>query len=442
MQHTKYSTEQILSNLKIKALNAMQLASVEANKKHADVILLSATGSGKTLAFLLPVLQLLHAANKQTQAIIIVPSRELAQQIETVFKSMQTGFKITCCYGGHKRETEENNLVQAPALLVGTPGRIADHIRRGNITLNSIETLVLDEFDKSLELGFTEEISFIVGSLPSIKKRILISATESVEIPSFIGLNDPAKINFLSDEELSEEKLAIKTVFSDEKDKIETLFRLICMLGGRSMIVFCNHRESVERVSKLLSDKGIYNEFYHGAMEQQERDSALCKFRNGTTNVLVTTDLASRGLDIPNIRYIIHYHLPHTEEIFTHRNGRTARVEASGTVILILSDEEKLPGYITGAVEQLQLPDELVLPAKPIWTTLFIAAGKKDKVNKIDIVGFLSNKGQLKKEDIGLIEVKDFFSFVAIKKIKVGGVLQLIKNEKIKNKKVKIDVAK
>jgi len=442
MQETKYSTEQVLKSLKIKALNEMQLASLEANEQHKDVILLSATGSGKTLAFLLPVLQLLNEDNKQTQAMIIVPSRELAQQIEHVFKDMQTGFKITCCYGGHKRETEENNLVQPPALLVGTPGRIADHIRRGNITLNSIETLVMDEFDKSLELGFKEEISFIISSLPSIKKRILTSATESLEVPSFAGLKDAKKINFLSDEMVSEEKLAIKTVFSDEKDKIETLFRLICKLGGRSMIVFCNHRESVERVSQLLTDKGIYNEFYHGAMEQQERDSALCKFRNGTTHVLVTTDLASRGLDIPNIRYIIHYHLPHTEEIFTHRNGRTARVEASGTVILILSEEEKLPEYISGPVEELQLPDELVLPDKPIWTTLFIAAGKKDKVNKIDIVGFLSNKGQLKKEDIGLIEVKDFFSFVAIKKIKVGGVLQLIKNEKIKNKKVKIDVAK
>ena len=442
MQETKYSTEQILKSLKIKALNEMQLASLEANEKHSDIILLSATGSGKTLAFLLPVLQLLNEDNKQTQAMIIVPSRELAQQIEHVFKDMQTGFKITCCYGGHKRETEENNLVQPPALLVGTPGRIADHIRRGNITVNSIETLVMDEFDKSLELGFKEEISFILSSLPSLKKRILTSATESLEVPSFAGLKDAIKINFLSDEVVSEEKLAIKTVFSDEKDKIETLFRLICKLGGRSMIVFCNHRESVERVSQLLTDKGIYNEFYHGAMEQQERDSALCKFRNGTTNVLVTTDLASRGLDIPNIRYIIHYHLPHTEEIFTHRNGRTARVEASGTVILILSEEEKLPEYVTGPVEQLQLPQELVLPDKPIWTTLFIAAGKKDKVNKIDIVGFLSIKGQLKKEDIGLIEVKDFFSFVAIKKIKVGAVLQLIKNEKIKNKKVKIDVAK
>ena len=442
MQQKKYSTEQVLANLKIDALNEMQLASIKTNQQHNDVILLSATGSGKTLAFLLPILQLLNEDNKQTQAMIIVPSRELAQQIDDVFKSMQTGFKITCCYGGHKRETEENNLVQPPALLVGTPGRIADHIRRGNITLDSIETLVLDEFDKSLELGFKEEISFIIGSLPSIKKRILTSATASLEIPSFIGLQDPAKINFLTDEALSIEKLAIKTVFSDEKDKIETLLRLICMLGGRSMIVFCNHRESVERTSQLLTDKGIYNEFYHGAMEQQERDSALCKFRNGSTNVLVTTDLASRGLDIPNIRYIIHYHLPHTEEIFTHRNGRTARMDASGTVILILSEEEKLPAYIDGPVEKLELPEALILPEKPKWTTLFIAAGKKDKVNKIDIVGFLSNKGQLKKEDIGLIDVKDFFSFVAIKKIKVSGVLQLIKNEKIKNKKVRIDVAK
>jgi superfamily II DNA/RNA helicase len=199
----------------------------------------------------------------------------------------------------------------------------------------------------------------------------------------------------------------------------------------------------VERVSELLAQKGITNGFYHGAMEQQERDSALCKFRNGTNNVLITTDLASRGLDIPNIRYIIHYHLPHTEDIFTHRNGRTARMDASGTAILILSEEEKLPAYMDEKeVEQMQLPESSPLPEKPKWSTLFIAAGKKDKVNKVDIVGFLSNKGQLKKEDIGLIEVKDFFSFVAVRKVKVGAVLQLIKQEKIKNKKVKIDLAK
>ena len=442
MQQKNYSISQILSNLKIDSLNEMQKASIEANEKHSDVILLSATGTGKTIAFLLPILSLIDEASLLTQAMIIVPSRELALQIEQVVRSMGTGFKVTCCYGGHKRETEENNLIQPPALIVGTPGRIADHIRRGNITVDSIQTLVMDEFDKLLELGFQDEISFIISSLPNVQKRMLTSATPGLQIPDFVGLKEPVKINFLSEEDIANSNTAIQTVLSDDKDKLETLFRLLCMLNSHSVIVFCNHRESVERTSDLLFEKGIYNQFYHGAMEQQERDSALCKFRNGSTNILVTTDLASRGLDIPNIRYIIHYHLPHTEDIFVHRNGRTGRMDASGTAVLILGPEEKLPSYITQKVEQLQLPETIEIPDKPKWTTLFIAAGKKDKVNKIDIVGFLSNRGQLKKEDIGLIEVKDFFSFVAIRKNKVGPALQLIKNEKIKNKKVKIEVAK
>ena len=206
--------------------------------------------------------------------------------------------------------------------------------------------------------------------------------------------------------------------------------------------MFCNHRESVERVCKMLKEKGIANDFYHGAMEQHERDSALSKFRNGSNDILITTDLASRGLDIPNIRYIIHYHLPATEDIYTHRNGRTARMEASGTIVIMLSPEESLPNYVTEVTEEIVIPAEVSLPEKTKWSTLFISAGKKDKVNKIDIVGFFTNVGQLKKEEIGLIEVKDFFSFVAVRKSKVGGLLQLIKNEKIKNKKVKIDLAK
>ncbi|MEP7229768.1 MAG: DEAD/DEAH box helicase [Ginsengibacter sp.] len=440
MKNKNYDIKNILSRLQFDELNEMQLASLDANEKSADVILLSATGSGKTLAFLLPIVQWLDPGNKNTQGLIVVPSRELAIQIEQVFRSMGTGYKVTSCYGGHKRETEENNLVQPPALIIGTPGRLSDHIRRGNITVDAINFLVLDEFDKSLELGFLEEMSFIVDSLKHLKKRMLTSATDAVDIPAFIGLQNPEKLNFLTDEET--EGLAIKTVYSADKDKSETLFKLICFLGNRSSIIFCNHREAVERTSALLSQKGINNEFYHGGMEQQERDSALVKFKNGTTNVLVTTDLASRGLDIPNIRYIIHYHLPHTEDAFTHRNGRTARMDASGTAILILHEDEQLPGYIQGDVEQIILPENDIIPEKPKWSTLFIAAGKKDKVNKVDIVGFLSHKAELKKEDIGLIEVKDFFSFVAVRKTKMGHALQLIKNEKIKNKKVKIEIAK
>jgi len=441
MQNESYSIDTILEQLDIAALNEMQLAAMAAAENENDLILLSATGSGKTLAFLLPVLKTLDSNNKKTQALIIVPSRELAQQIEKVFKSMRTGLKITSCYGGHLRETEENNLVQPPAILVGTPGRLGDHIRRGNITTDSIETLILDEFDKSLEMGFEEEMSFVTGSLKNIKKRILTSATESVQIPAFLGLQQPVKLNFLREED-KPEMLAIKAVYSDDKDKLDTLFRLICKLGNQSAIVFLNHRESVQRTSESLKESGITNVYYHGALEQHERDAALSKFRNGTSNVLVTTDLAARGLDIPNIRYIIHYHLPLTEDAFIHRNGRTARMDASGTAVLIIGPEEKIPPYIKAEIETIELPATVEIPEKPKWSTLFIAAGKKDKVNKIDIVGFLSNKGQLKKEDIGLIEVKDFFSFVAIRKTKMGHTLTQIKDERIKGKKVKMEIAK
>lgn len=442
MKSTVPSTEDILGKLKIDALNDMQLATIEAVEKHDNTVLLSATGSGKTLAFLFPLLQMFDTSNKKTQALIITPSRELAQQIEKVFKQMGTSFKVTCCYGGHLRETEENNLIEPPALLVGTPGRLADHIRRGNITTADIRTLVLDEFDKSLEAGFHEEVEFIVQSLPSVKKRILTSATESVEIPGFVGLTDAVRLNFIAAAEAIPGKLEIYKVLSPVNDKIDTLFQLICFIGNRSIIVFCNHREAVERTSGLLKEKGITNVFYHGAMEQRDRDAALSKFRNGSVNVLVTTDLAARGLDIPNIRFIVHYHLPHTEDSYVHRNGRTARMDASGTVMLIVSPDEKIPAYINANTEVLTLPVEYTIPEKPKWVTLFIGAGKKDKVNKIDIVGFLSKKGDLKKDDIGLIEVKDFFSFVAVRKSKMSAALPLIQKEKIKNKKVKIEIAK
>jgi superfamily II DNA/RNA helicase len=283
-------------------------------------------------------------------------------------------------------------------------------------------------------------MSFIIGSLPTLQKRILTSATAATEIPGYVGLRKTQTLNFLSGEKV--ERLALMQVHSPDADKLDTLFRLLCWIGSRSAVVFCNHRDSVERVSDFLKEKSIVNVFYHGALEQPERDSALAKFRNGSSDVLVTTDLAARGLDVPNIRYIIHYHLPNTQEVFIHRNGRTARMEASGTAILILSPDETLPAYIDEQPAIIELPATAALPDKPKWTTLFISVGKKDKVNKVDFVGFFTNKGQLKKEDIGLIEVKDFHAFVAIRKSKVSHTLQLIKTERLKNKKVKIDVAK
>jgi ATP-independent RNA helicase DbpA len=440
MKKAAYDLKSILAALQFDALNPMQEATLAASREHTNLILLSATGSGKTVAFLLPVLEQLDPAKKSTQAMVIVPSRELALQIEQVFRKMSTGFKVTCCYGGHLRETEENNLKEAPALIIGTPGRLADHIRRGNIQVDTIESLVLDEFDKSLEFGFEAEMSFVVKSLPHVQRKMLVSATEALELPGFISMKKATTLNFLTGE--APAALEIQWVACPDADKLDTLLRLICHLGNRSTIIFCNFRDVVQQVSDSLKENGLVTVFYHGALEQPERDSAIAKFRNGTSNILVTTDLAARGLDIAHIRYIIHYHLPPTEEVFIHRNGRTARMDASGTAILMVGANETLPPFAGENPHQIQLPAQAIVPEKPKWSTLFFAAGKKDKINKVDIVGFLTQKGELKKEDIGLIEVKDFLSFVAVRKSKVSHTLQLIKQQKIKGKRIKIEVAK
>lgn len=431
-----------LERLNIRELNPMQKAALEATTQHDELMLLSNTGSGKTLAFLLSMLSHIDENSPHTQALIMVPSRELALQIDEVFRKLGTQLKVTLCYGGHKREIEEQNLVQAPVIIIGTAGRLADHIRRRNIETETIRTLILDEYDKSMELGFHEEMEFIISSLSALEKKILTSATASGTLPDFFKVNNPHQLNYIMEGgEASNAALEMLTLFSPEKDKINTLFNFLCYANNRPCIVFCNHRDAVERVAQLVADKGIRTTFYHGGMEQRERESELCMFKNSTSNVLVTTDLASRGLDIAGIRYIIHYHPPAGEEVFTHRNGRTARMNDFGTAILLITEEEKLPEFIDESIKPMDIPAINELPAKTQWNTLHISLGKKDKVNKIDIVGFLSQVAGLKKDDIGLIEVKDFYAFAAIRKNKVSETLRLIKDHRLKGKKVKIDVA-
>jgi len=427
-----------LESLNINVLNEMQHAALDAAKK-GDVILLSPTGSGKTLGFLLPLLNLLDLSIPTVQALILVPSRELALQIEQVFKTMGSGFKVNCCYGGHPVKIERNSLSQPPAVLIGTPGRIAHHLRQENFSTDTIYTLVLDEFDKSLEFGFQEDMSYIIRQLPVLKKRMLTSATKMDEIPGFTGLSNPIEVDFLKNK-VNAPDIKLKAVISPAADKLDTLFSLICRIGDKATLIFCNHRDAVDRISDLLWDMGLAHDIFHGGMEQEDRERALIKFRNGSHRLLITTDLASRGLDIPEIEYIVHYQLPHTKEAFLHRNGRTARMHAKGTSYLLLTEDEKLK-YLEQSFEIEALPEENVLPQPSPWVTLYIAAGKKDKINKVDIVGLLLQKGKLAKEDLGLIEVLDHSSYAAVKRNMIERTVQLIKTEKIKNKKVKIEIS-
>ena len=434
--------ENALRSLGIDSLNIMQEASVQAAKGKNDIILLSPTGTGKTLAFLLPLLQILKTEEKNIQALILVPSRELALQIDSVFKSLNTIWKTCCCYGGHPIAEEKKSILgNHPAVIIGTPGRIGDHLRKGNFQPETIHTLIIDEFDKSLEFGFQDEMAEIISQLPGVTKRMLLSATDIEELPEFTNLQSPVKLDFLQQGEQQESRLELLKLISPSKDKLETLYQLLCTLGNKSSIVFCNHRDAVDRVSKLLGEKGLYNETFHGGMEQPDREKALYKFRNGSCYVLVSTDLAARGLDIPEIEHIIHYHLPINEEAFTHRNGRTARWDATGTSFLILNEQENLPPYLGTDIHEYILPEKTPQPAKPLWTTLYIGKGKKDKVNKIDVVGFLYKKGNLSKEDIGRVDVKEHYAFVSIRRNKLKQLLNLIRGEKIKGMKTVIEEA-
>lgn len=440
MADNQSSIDKIIQQINITTLNEMQQNMLQTIKKHANVVLLSPTGSGKTLGFLLPLIDLLDKNESKVQVMILAPSRELALQIEQVFKSLSTGYKVSCCYGGHDMQIEKNNLLQAPAVLIGTPGRIIDHINRGHIDTKAIKTLVLDEYDKCLEFGFTEVISSIIKAMPKISRRILTSATPAVQIHDFIGLENPVRLNYLTAD--APENLKVRIVSTLVDNRLDTLFRLVCKIGNQPTLIFCNQRDTVDHVSNLLWEKNLPNNVFHGGLDQTLRERTLIKFRNGSHSILVTTDLASRGLDIPEIEHVIHFNLPENEKVFTHRNGRTARMNAAGTSYLLVNEKETIPSYLKEKPKYENLPEKAVIPAITEWVTLYISAGKKEKISKMDIAGLLMQKGKLEKDEVGLIDVLDHVSYVAVKRAKVEQLLQCVKNAPLKKRKVLIEIAR
>lgn len=429
----------IIKNLGFDAINPLQRAMVESNVTNR--VLLSATGSGKTVAFLLPAIELCDK-DPEKRVLIIAPSRELALQIESVLRAMKSDYSVTCCYGGHSIHIEKRSLEYTPQFIIGTPGRLLDHIEHNNIDPQSIGTIIFDEFDKLLELGFCEEMEAIVSKLPFITNRTLTSATQSVEIPPFVEMGEDYQIlDFLPHGASGE--LSIKRVDVKESDKLETLFSLICMHQNDPTIVFCNYRESAEEISDFLYDHYIENEFFHGGMEQFDRERSLAKFRNGSCTVLVSTDLASRGLDIPAIKNIIHYHIPLSQDAFVHRNGRTARMNCEGSAFVMADgSNDRTPDYIKEIPEIFPVNLSAKKPPTPLFKSVYIGLGKKDKLSKVDIVGFLCQKGGLAKSDIGVIELKDFHSFAAVKFELADKIVKRVAKEKIKGKSTKIEISK
>ena len=429
-----------LNALGIEALNPMQEEMLDGVRKHDSLVLLSPTGSGKTLGYMLPVVEAMQPAPVPT-VLVLVPSRELAIQTQGVATRLCRDTKAYACYGGRPAMDEHRAMRSlSPQMVIGTPGRVLDHLQKCNFDSSQIDTLVIDEFDKSLELGFRQQMADILALLPSVRKRILLSATDSPEIPSFVGAGRVHRMDYLADTDADyADRISQYLLRSPEKDKLETLGRLLCSLGSTPSIVFLNYREAVDRVYQFLHKAGFCVSAFHGAMEQKDRERALFRFQSGCANVLVSTDLAARGLDIADVQNIIHYHLPMNSEAYIHRNGRTARWDRQGASYLILGPEETLDKLdcLTDMVE-MEVPSTYNVPSSR-WETLYIGRGKKDKVNKVDIVGFLSKTGGLSSEQLGMVTVFPQWSFAAVERTCVPSLMARIKGQKIKGQKTIIE---
>lgn len=433
---------EVLKRIKIDALNPMQQEMWTVGEKNNDMILLSPTGSGKTLAYMFPLCRHINIDSEKLQVVVVMPSRELAQQSEEVLKSLRLPIRSMSVYGGRPAMEEHRRLREIkPQVLFATPGRLLDHIEKENISLAAVNMVVVDEFDKSLELGFSREMEGLAVRLPRKGvKRVYLSATDvtgETVFQSFVGGNKLHRLDYSATHEI-ENRCSLYEVSSPRKDKLQTLGELLTFIGGRPTIVFVGHRESVGRIAGYLDDLGFYVESYHGGLDQEQRERSLYKFRSGSSNILVSTDLAARGLDIPEVEAVIHYHLPLTEDVFTHRCGRATRWENVGESYLLCGPEETLPAFLPTVEKIQELPTE-VKPTAPIWTTLYIGRGKKEKLSKVDIVGLLCKKGGLRSEEIGKIDVKEHKSYVAVVRKKVRSLLNNIKGEKIKGMKTLIE---
>ena len=437
MQTTKIQNI-ALGKLGIKELNAMQQAAIGYCRKNDSMVLLSPTGTGKTLAFLLPLIERLDASCNKVQAVVVLPSRELARQVFEVWRAMATPFHAVAFYGGRPLEQEMASMSGAtPALVIGTPGRLLDHLNHNSFAVDRCSLLVIDEFDKCLEMGFQDEMQQLVEKLPNAKSRFLLSATDAPEIPEF-ATTDVEKLDFRAGNEQPAIRTSFYTLTTTTEKRLENLFSLLCSFNGEPVIVFCNFRETVEEVYKYLTKLSLNCVAYHGALEQKQRELALFRFKCGNSNILISTDLAARGLDIKDVKHVVHYQRALTAETFTHRNGRTARWDAGGAVYLISFENKSLPDFVPENLEEYTLPKRNILPKAPEWAILYVGKGKRDKLSRGDLAGFFMKKGGLKAEEVGTILVFDNYSYVAVKLNRLRAVIKAVEGQKIKGIKTLI----
>lgn len=402
----------------------------------ARILLQAPTGSGKTIAFVIALLRRLGQHAGAVQALVVSPTRELATQIYHVLRPLAAPeYHTTPVYGGHDYTTEARSLAAMPDIVVGTPGRIVDHLQRGRLGLSGVHTLVIDEYDKALQLGFAEQMQVIMQRCRQVSTLVLTSAT-SGDIPDFVGGVDRTLDYRRQSGEAIAPAVETYRIISPTADKLETLGALTDSLGRRRTIVFVNHREAADRIFKYLGSRRSDVCLYHGGLDQQQRERAIILFDNGTCPLMVATDLAARGLDIAGVQAVIHYHLPADAEAFTHRNGRTGRMGAVGKAFAIISEKDAVPPFMAGLSDAPH--GDIGGGQVPPTATLYFNAGRKEKISRGDIVGFLIAKGGLQSQHVGRIDVKDHCAYVAVSAAMARQTVKAVEGQKIKNMRVRV----
>ncbi len=444
---------EVLRELGYTTPTPVQRASIPRLLAGQDVIAQASTGTGKTAAFSLPLLARLSMEARVPSALVLCPTRELSAQVAREIRRLgrkQKGLRVLVLAGGELRRRQTESLHQGAHVLVGTPGRVHDHLRRGDLKLEEVRTVVLDEADRMLDMGFSEDMDAILGALPAGRQTALFSATfpESIEAMSQRHQRAPVRITVESEIEAPEiRELAIKT---EPAQRLETLLSVLKAYPHESAIVFTNFKASVAEVEKALVREGRSVAPLSGDLEQFDRDRVMAKFRNGSVRVLVATDVAARGIDVSAIDLVVNYEVPTRAELYVHRIGRTGRAGQRGVAVSLLVPADKphvlaIEALTGQPIERVALPKASELPARSPaaardakMDTLRILGGRKDKVRPGDILGALTGEAGVAGDDVGKIEIHDTFSFVAVSRAVSREALKRLQAGRIKGKRFRV----
>ena len=437
-----------LDSLDYKKMTPVQAVSLPVILEGKDLIVQAKTGSGKTAAFGLGLLDKINPSFFGVQAMVLCPTRELADQVAKEIRNLARcipNIKLVVLCGGKKLRPQAESLEHGAHIVVGTPGRIQDHLSRQTLDLGSLDTLVLDEADRMLDMGFYDEITHIIKDTPKDRQTLLFSATfpDSIKKMCRSIQRDPVNIKVDAEHEAD----AIQQLFyqTNNYQRKDTLLALLEHYQPQNAVVFCHTKVQCDEIAEFLGDRQIDTLALHGDLEQRDRDQVLVRFSNNSCSVLVATDVAARGLDIKSLAAVINYELPHDPEIYVHRIGRTGRAGEKGLALSLYTEAEvsriiSLEDYletecVNEEVESLDRVSDFCLEAP--MTTLQIDSGKKNKIRPGDILGALTKDAGLAGTQIGKINIYDLFSYVAIEKKAATQALNHFKNGKVKARHVK-----